>query len=89
MKITIVTPFADRHGRVWKKGKRYTVSDETGAEFVDAGFAKAAYAQIMADLAEANAGLSVTDETDPALIVEAKRAGLPVHKARGKRGAAE
>ena len=43
----------------------------------------------MADLVEANAGLSVTDETDPALIVEAKRAGLPVHKARGKRGAAE
>ena len=87
MKITIVTPFSDAHGRVWKKGKRYDISDETGAEFIDAGFAKAAYEQVIADLAEAGAGLAVTDETDPALIAEAKRAGLPVHKARAKKGA--
>ena len=88
MKVTIVTPFSDRQGRVWKKGKRYDVSDETGAEFIDAGFAKAAYEQVVADLAEAGAGLSVTDETDPALIAEAKRAKLPIHKARAKKEAA-
>jgi hypothetical protein len=87
VKITIVTPFSDAHGRVWKKGKRYDISDETGAEFIDAGFAKAAYTEIVGDLAEAGAGLLATDETDPALIAEAKRAGLPVHKARAKKGA--
>ena len=69
-----------------EEGERYDVSDEAGAEFIDAGFAKAAYEQVMADLAEAGAGLLVTDETDPALIAEAKRAKLPVHKARAKKG---
>ena len=86
MKVTIIAPFADRHGRVWKKGQRYDVSDEAGAEFISAGFAKAAYEQVMADLAEAGAGLLVTDETDPALIAEAKLAELPIHKARAKKG---
>ena len=84
MKIIIIQPFGDAHGRVWIKGRRYTVDDETGAGFIQAGFARAAYTDVVKDLIEAGtAGLVVSDDTDPHLITEAKAAGLKVTKPRG------
>ena len=82
MKIIVTIPFSD--GRIWKKGERYEVDDKTGAGFIKAGYARAAYADLVKELAEAGAGLSVTDDTDAALIAEAKLQKLPVHKARAK-----
>ena len=87
MKITILHPFADARGRPWKRGEQHDVSDETAAKFIAAGRAKAVFTEAVEHLRDAGAGLSVTDETDPALIAEAKRAGLPIHKARAKKGA--
>ena len=89
MKIIITHPFGDGPGRSWVKGRRYEVSDETGAGFIKAGYARAAYEDLVKELAEAGAGLVVTADTDKHLAAEAKAAGLTIHKPRGKKGAGD
>ena len=87
MKIIIIQPFADGAGRSWVKGRRYTVDNKTGAGFIKAGFARAAYTDLVAELAEAGAGLVVTSDTDKALAAEAKKAKLTIHRPRDKKAA--
>lgn len=84
MKIVIEQPFVDFDGREWRRWHRYDVSDALGADLVRAGIADLVYAGLVADLAEAGAGLVITADTDPALIDEAKKAKLRTHKPRGK-----
>ena len=85
MKIIVTHPFSDGASRVWIKGRRYEVDDKTGEGFIAAGYARAAYTDLVADLAEAGAGLMVTADTDPHLVAEARKAKLPTHKPRGKK----
>ena len=82
MKIIVTIPFSD--GRIWKKGERYTVDDKTGAGFIKAGYARAAYEDLVKELAEAGAGLMITADTDSHLVAEAKKAKLPIYRPRGK-----
>ena len=84
MKIIVTHPFSDGSNRVWIKGRRYEVPDETGAQFIKIGYARSAYADLVAELAEAGSGLLVSADTDPHLVAEAKAAKLPTHTQRAK-----
>ena len=78
VRVLIVRPSADTRGNIWRKGRKYWVSETTANGMLARGRAVLAATDLVKDLKEMRAGIAVTGDTDQDLVSVAEEQGLNI-----------
>ena len=84
-RIKMINTANTGRGTVFDKHKEYDVSERTAEVFIMKGHAVDAFEHYCEILQAVNAGLYVTEDTDPRMAEAADRAGIRVSKARKRK----